>query len=513
MAANLFIIEAPGKRKGMSNMLWQAGLRDVEVMATIGHIGANPESFKPLAVDFEYQETAYRLKPDKERLSADIGRAAKEAKRIYIATDDDQEGDVIARDVLRFCIDEDDRNKVQRVRLKALTPSEVSVALAAAMPFEELSAARGDARRIIDRLIGAMSNDNGAIGRVQGSLLLMLQEKHPVTGVMTYSLKSDDDKGNWFAKVPVFAGQPVPEHPEIDGCASVGRSVMATLAGHVMNHDEILLSASMETGREIMDVSKAMQTLYERGQMTYPRAKDSAITEDAFRRLQAIARINGAGFDSSRFKAIREPGGEHTHESPNSMALDIPLNRSFSMMSLEEQVLVHVTRNLIDCGIPCQLETPRLMDIASLPSDAASLNWHRIISTGERLWNAVPPQAGFQGWSKEQSLLHFMNRNELGRPSTVVHHINKFLTRGLVDDSFEFTAKGREWCHNVGDIFGHKNISKMIEDYIDNNRKPPSEMVADMIEICGLNSVGSAVQQQRFEQYDEDIEISAGDFY
>lgn len=512
MATSLFIIEAPGKRKGMSNMLWRAGLRDVEVMATVGHIGTNPAGFKPLAVDAEYQEMAYRLKPEKERLAADIGRAANEAKRIYIATDDDQEGDVIARDVLRFCIDEDDRSKALRVRLKALAPSEVQTALAAAAPFEELSAARGDARRIIDRLIGSMSNDNGAIGRVQGSLLLMLQEQHPVTGVMTYSLKADDDKGNWIAKVPVFAGQPVPEQSEIDGLASVGRSVMATLAGHVMNHDEILLSASMATGKGIIEVSKAMQGLYERGEMTYPRAKDSAITQDAFRRLQAIARINGAGFDPSRFKSIREPGGEHAHESPNPMALNLPLNRSFAMMSLEEQVLVHVARNLIDCGIPCQLETPRLMDLAALPSDAANLSWHRITPTGERLWESAPPQAGFQGWSKEQSLLHFMSRNGLGRPSTIVHHIDKFLTRELVDDSFEFTAKGREWCHNVGEIFEHKNISKMIEEYIDNHKKPPSEMVADMIEICGLNSVGSAVQQQRFEQNDEDFEISAGDF-
>ena len=175
MASNLFIIEAPGKRKGMSNMLWRAGVRDVEVMATVGHIGTNPEGFKPLAVDSEYRETAYRLKPDKERLAAEIGKAAKAAKRIYIAADDDQEGDVIARDVLRFCLDEEDRSRALRVRLKALAPGEIQAALAAAAPFDELSAARGDARRIIDRLIGSMSNDTGAVGRVQGSMLLMLQ--------------------------------------------------------------------------------------------------------------------------------------------------------------------------------------------------------------------------------------------------------------------------------------------------------------------------------------------------
>ena len=509
MASNLFIIEAPGKRKGMSNMLWRAGVRDVEVMATVGHIGTNPEGFKPLAVDSEYRETAYRLKPDKERLAAEIGKAAKAAKRIYIETDDDQEGDVIARDVLRFCLDEEDRSRALRVRLKALAPGEIQAALAAAAPFDELSAARGDARRIIDRLIGSMSNDTGAVGRVQGSMLLMLQEQHPVVGVMTYSLQAADAKGDWIAKVPVFAGQDVPADAVVDGVAEAGRSEMATLAGRVMNHDEILLSASMATGQGIGSVARAMQSLYERGQMTYPRAKDCAITPDAFRRLQAIARMNGAGFDPSRFRAIRQPGGEHTHEAPNAMALDVPVNRRFDLLSLEEQVLVHLTRNLIDCGIPCQFETPRLADLAALPAEVATLRWHRVIPTGERLWEAGPVEPGFQAWTKEQSLLHFMSRNELGRPSTVVTHVEKFLSRDLVDESFELTKKGREWSAQIGELFGHQNISKMIENYIDNNKKPPSQMVADMIEICGLNAVGSAVQQQGFV-HDEDYAIPAG---
>lgn len=511
MASNLFIIEAPGKRKGMSNMLWRAGVRDVEVMATVGHIGTNPDGFKPLAVDAEYREMAYRLKPEKERLAAEIGKAAAAAKHIYIATDDDQEGDVIARDVLRFCLEEEDRARALRVRLKALAPGEIQAALAAAAPFDEMSAARGDARRIIDRLIGSMSNDNGAVGRVQGSMLLMLQEQQPVVGVMTYALKSADEKPDWFAKVPVFAGQSIPDDAVVDGVAEVGRREMGTLAGRVMNHDEILLSASMATGESIGAVARAMQSLYERGQMTYPRAKDSAITPDSFRRLQVIARMNGAGFDPSRFRAIRQPGGEHAHEAPNSMALDVPVNRRFDMLSFEEQVLVHVTRNLIDCGIPCQYETPRLVDVASLSPEAAMLRWHRIIPTGERLWESVPGEPGYQAWTKEQSLLHFMSRNELGRPSTVVSHVEKFLSRDLIDEGFDLTKKGREWSAQIGEIFGHQNISKMIENYIDNNKKMPSQMVADMIELCGLNAVGSAVQQQGFV-HDEDYEIPAGSF-
>lgn len=511
MATTLVIIEAPGKRKHMANVLWQAGMRDVEVMATVGHIGTNPERFHPLGVDTDYNETAYRLKPDKEKLAMNIEQAAKAAKKIYIATDDDQEGDVIARDVLRFCIDEEDHHKVLRLRLKALVPSEVQVAVAEAAPFEPLAAARGDARRVMDRIIGAMSTSDGAVGRVQGSTLLCLQSQVPVQGVMTFTLKSNDDRGDWVAKYPVYAGQDTLFDGELDYCASPGRSEMATMARRAMNHDDIVLQASLATGGSIGQVSRAMQSLYEKGKMTYPRSRDHSITADSFRRVAAIARANGAGFDMQRFRAIRELNGAHAHEAPNSMMLDVGVNKSLETLELEDQVLVLITRHLIDCGIPCQYETPRLMDLTELPGNMAQLGWHRIIPTGDRLWESKPAEAGYTAWTAEQSLLHFMMKNELGRPSTIINHIDKFLGRDLIDEHFELTKKGAEWSANIGVIFNHQNISKMIENYIEENCKEPNRMVAEMIELCQLHSVGSSVQNQE-RNYDEES-LYTGDIY
>ncbi|TAM33302.1 MAG: type IA DNA topoisomerase, partial [Burkholderiaceae bacterium] len=120
------------------------------------------------------------------------------------------------------------------------------------------------------------------------------------------------------------------------------------------------------------------------------------------------------------------------------------------------------------------------------------------------LWEALPVEAGVERWTAEQSLLHFMSRNELGRPSTVVEHVDKFLSRGLVTEGFELTEKGQQWSHHVGELFGHRNISKMIEHYIDDNKKSPSLMVEDMIELCGLSAVGSAVQQQQGLENDDE---------
>lgn len=506
MAANLFIIEAPGKRRSMFDVLRRAGVRDIEIEATVGHLGTNPDGFKPLAVDAQYRETAYRIKPDKEHLALRIAAKAIEARRIYLATDDDQEGDVIARDAMNFCIPEEHRHKAVRLRLKALAQSEVVTALREAKPFDEMMAAQGDARRIIDRLIGSLSGEDGAVGRVQGSLLLALAEQSPVIGVVTHTLAAADGKGNYIAKVPVFAGQPIPEAMAVESEVLVESSVKARMADAPWNHDQIILAASLRTGATVNAVAKAMQSLYENGRMSYPRAKDTALTPESLRRLALIGRANGAMFQPGQFAAVRAAGGAHGHEAPNPTALDVPVNRSFGMMPLEDQVLVTLTQNLIDIGVEGRLDRPQTV---AMPEGLKNLNWGRLVSVGTRLWESKCERAGFQAWSREQSLLHFMMKNELGRPSTVINHIDKFLTRGLVDQHFDLTRKGKEWSINIASVLGDRNLSKQIEEYIERSKNTPSQIVSDMVELFELRSIKTAVEQQVGLAHEQD-EISAG---
>lgn len=509
MSRDLFIIEAPGKTKVLSGLLWRAGVRNVDVMATAGNIGTNPDGFDPISIDCDYRETAYRLMPGKEGLAGKIRASASVASRIFIATDDDQEGDVIARDVIRFCLEPEDAARALRLRLKALATNEIREALQEASPFDHLSAARGDARRVVDRLIGSLSNEQGAVGRVQGSLLLALAEYSPVIGTMLYTMPSADGKGDWVARIPVYAGQDIPEAIELDQRAEARHSVVTTMSRAVMNYEQILLTASLRTQAAVGDISAIMQRLYEQGRMSYPRAKDTAISQESFRRLQAVAKINQVGFNATRFRGVRDVAGEHAHEAPNPVILDVQVNHSMNLLPVDAQVLVHVARALLDCGVPCQLQVPETTLLTSLPEGLVDAPWHRKLALGERLWEEPPTVAGFQPWTKEQSLLHFMSSNQLGRPSTLIDHIDKFLSRELVDDRFALTNKGKIWCANVGEIFGHKNISRIVESYLEEHRKEAPEMVSDIIRICELEGSGSIVNLQG-QIRDEDIEVSTG---
>lgn len=488
MADALVIIEAPGKRAALSDVLWQAGVRDCEVLATVGHIAANPNGLRPIQITSSFRETAYAIREDRREVAARIREAAQDAARIYLATDDDQEGDVIARDVLYMVIAPEDRVRVRRVRLRSLSPSEVTAALDGAAPFDPLAAAKGDARRILDRLIGALSSAEGAVGRVQGSLLLALAQQKPVLGVMTYLASAEDGGADWVAQAPVYADTPMLDAERFDVRMAAASSRETTLASRPLNYGEIVLSASLEADARPREVARAMQSLYERGQLTYPRSTAQALSPESARRLEIMAQMNGADFDARRFAAVRSgaPEVEHGHEAPNPAGFDVPLNRQNALLTLEEQTLVHVARHLVDCGLRCRVEQPSLGAMERLPEALTGLPWHRRTEIGQRFYEAVPPAVGMRAWTAEQSLLQLMNKNRLGRPSTLVEHVDKFASRGLVDEGLELTAKGRAWCANVGQLFGQQNVARLVEEYLDVHRESAPLMVADMVSKFGI---------------------------
>ena len=236
MAETLVIIEAPGKRASLKDVLGRAGMRGFEVEATAGHIAGNPARLSPLGITSSFRETSYAIREDRIATCERIREAAQSTTgRIVIATDDDQEGDVIARDVWRLVIAPEDRSRVVRVRLRALSPSEVHAAFEDAAPFDPLSAAKGDARRVLDRLVGALSSAEGAVGRVQGSLLLALTQQKPVVGVATYTATAEDGCEPWIAQRPVFAGDDIPDPVMLDVHLSVGSSVESTVGARPLN--------------------------------------------------------------------------------------------------------------------------------------------------------------------------------------------------------------------------------------------------------------------------------------
>lgn len=196
-AQPLVVIEAPGKIRRLTALLRAAGMA-ADVWATRGHFCVNPPSLWPLALDARLQEV--RREYDPQRLAALRGLAA--GRRVLVATDPDQEGDVIARDVLTAVTDV--AVDVRRVHLHALNVEGVRRAFRSLMPVDPMAARPGDARRVVDRLIGSTySEPHRSVGRVFTAALGAAASKDLVIGYVTLLLPAADGGAPFVARVPV----------------------------------------------------------------------------------------------------------------------------------------------------------------------------------------------------------------------------------------------------------------------------------------------------------------------
>jgi DNA topoisomerase-1 len=94
MAKNLVIVESPAKSKTITKILWS----DFEVKASLGHIVELPRNWKwvDIANDFK---PLYQINPEKKKTVSELKTLAKNADKVWLATDEDREWEAIARHV------------------------------------------------------------------------------------------------------------------------------------------------------------------------------------------------------------------------------------------------------------------------------------------------------------------------------------------------------------------------------------------------------------------------------
>lgn len=147
---DLIIVESPTKAKTLSRFLG----KDYEVEATMGHIKDLPKS--KLGVDVEKD-----FKPDYvevEKRTGEVGKIQKnalKAKKIFIATDPDREGEAIASHVEEILKDSKiDKDKLLRIVFHEITKEAVEEALANPRHIDKNLVDAQIARRVLDRLVG-----------------------------------------------------------------------------------------------------------------------------------------------------------------------------------------------------------------------------------------------------------------------------------------------------------------------------------------------------------------------
>lgn len=151
MTRNLVIVESPAKAKTIERYLGD----DFRVLASYGHVRDLPENpgKGKLGVDVEHDfAPQYVISEDRRRHVNAIGRAAAQARAVYLATDLDREGESIAWHVVEAA--DIDPRKTRRVTFSEITEPAIREAFAHPRSIDMHLVDAQQTRRIVDRLVG-----------------------------------------------------------------------------------------------------------------------------------------------------------------------------------------------------------------------------------------------------------------------------------------------------------------------------------------------------------------------
>ena len=147
MADKLIIVESPAKANTIKKFLGGS----TKVLASMGHIRDLPKS--KLGVDVEHDfEPEYINIRGKGDLIKTLKKEAKQAKKIYIATDPDREGEAIAWH-LAYILQEE-KSKITRVTFNEITKTAVQKAIKEPRDIDRNVVDAQQARRVLDRIVG-----------------------------------------------------------------------------------------------------------------------------------------------------------------------------------------------------------------------------------------------------------------------------------------------------------------------------------------------------------------------
>nr|WP_314373001.1 type I DNA topoisomerase [uncultured Campylobacter sp.] len=145
---NLIIVESPAKAKTIKNFLGD----DYDVIASKGHIRDLPKKRFGIKIKDKSFEPEYEISADHDHIVKQIKTLAKKADQIYLATDEDREGEAIAYHIAASIGKQ--AQDLPRIVFHEITKSAISNALSSPRKLNIASVNAQQARRLLDRIVG-----------------------------------------------------------------------------------------------------------------------------------------------------------------------------------------------------------------------------------------------------------------------------------------------------------------------------------------------------------------------
>lgn len=328
---NLVIVESPAKAKTIKKYLGD----DFEVTSSQGHIRDLPT--KEIGIDIDNNFTPkYIINPDKKRIVNDLKRMSSSAKVVYLASDDDREGEAISWH-LKTALELTD-DKIKRIVFHEITEKAIKNAVANPRKIDMDLVNSQQARRLLDRLVGYKLSpvlwkkikSGLSAGRVQSVAVKMIVErereirnfKSEKSFKVVASFKTVDDKTfcaelkkntkNEEETKALFL-ELSNKNFEISKVEKkkVVKSPVAPFTTSTLQQE-----ASTKLGFSVTQTMLLAQHLYEAGKISYMRTDSVVLSEDAIKQAQkVIKQTYGEEYCQQRQFTTKSKNAQEAHEA------------------------------------------------------------------------------------------------------------------------------------------------------------------------------------------------------
>ncbi len=366
MPKRLVIVESPAKAKTIAKYLGS----DFEVLASVGHIRdlAEPKDIPadkkkgPLGkfsidVDNDFLPF-YVVSPGKSKTVSDLKAALKKADELYLATDEDREGEAIAWHLLEVL---KPKVPVRRMVFNEITKEAIQEAANNTRALNDDLVQAQETRRVVDRLVGyeispvlwKKINRGLSAGRVQSPAIRMIVQRERermafvTAGYSSVTAALSKSEIDFEAKLTAIDGQKLAsgksfdENGKLSGSALVLAPAKAEQLASALNSQQLTVSqveakpstrkpyapfttstlqqeASRKLGMSAKQAMDTAQQLYQEGHITYMRTDSPALSQQAISAARAqAAELFGKELvaDAPRIYGSKSKNAQEAHEA------------------------------------------------------------------------------------------------------------------------------------------------------------------------------------------------------
>ena len=332
MSKNLVIVESPAKAKTIENYLGKG----FTVKSSIGHIRDLPKK-GGMAIDIENGfKPNYIISEDKKKIVSELKAEVKKADTIWLATDEDREGEAIAwhlTEALNL-----NRKDTKRIVFHEITRKAITNAVENPRELNQDLINAQQARRILDRLVGfelspilwKKIKPGLSAGRVQSVALKLIVEREKeiinFNSISSFRVMAEFTtiEGKQFkAELPKRISSLHDTKSFLEKCKlaefkieDVEKKPAKKSPSAPFTTSTLQQEASRKLGFSVTQTMMVAQKLYESGKITYMRTDSVNLSNDALLAAEtAIKNSYGENYSKRRTFSTKAKGAQEAHEA------------------------------------------------------------------------------------------------------------------------------------------------------------------------------------------------------